>query len=99
MVKKSIVVDPHLEESIKIWEERAKGNFITSDCPLCKVYECNSPIKRGLRCPVKRRTGQEGCNGTPYWKYSHKLNMGTNEEAKKAAQEELDFLKSLREVV
>lgn len=98
-----------LKDSIRHWEEIASGEGVergTSNCALCKLFfadGCNG-------CPVRERSGQLCCCGTPYFDwcdvfegqpragYRETKDAGRrafNKTLRKAAQAELDFLKSL----
>lgn len=96
-----------LEGSIEKWAAIAAGtdsNQGPYNCPLCMMFnECmidedyaGKPQCDG--CPVKESTGQAGCQGTPYQRYEEAEDFDSNmdeDDMKKLAQEELDFLKSL----
>jgi hypothetical protein len=82
-----------LEGSIRKWEAIVAGtgeDWGTSNCPLCTEFYAFVGVDgdncRG--CPVRERTGYGLCDGSPYERY-----VPGNREG---AQEELDFLKSLR---
>ena len=86
-----------LEGSIVKWEGIVDGtveNDGPRNCPLCQKFaHAGMPLgERCNGCPVMERTGQRGCNGSPYVYY-----IAGQPSATKAAQEELDFLKSLRD--
>ncbi len=110
-----------LEESIAHWEEVVADPVTErigpSQCALCHKYRRVEPLKIfSLRtptfkpvcdgCPVKERTGQDACQGTPYAEFAG-LQLRTSKEPFTAlfsladlrgkAIEELDFLVSLRE--
>ncbi|NTA27451.1 hypothetical protein [Allorhizobium ampelinum] len=91
-----------LEASIRHWEENVAAETVdeiklgSNFCALCWVFGnrgCNG-------CPVSERTLCRGCIGSPYhraidgkceWSFS-----GNKQNWLKAAQDELDFLISLR---
>jgi hypothetical protein len=92
-----------LEKSIEHWERlaanrRLPGEKVGRDhCNLCILYNYSGSDCEG--CPVKEKTGREGCMRTPYDKIAH-LNMMTpssyaSQEFLEVAKEELLFLKSL----
>lgn len=63
-----------LRGSIAKWQRIATGQGVNNgatDCPLCQLY--NSPLSATSYdcegCPVKQKTGQIGCKGSPYWKF------------------------------
>ena len=78
-----------LKETIERWEKiRDLGmDFKTStQCVLCDLFgdldgECRD-------CPIRKKTGQEQCRGTPYRSYQYN-------PTKENAQKEVDFLKDL----
>lgn len=98
-----------LEASIEKWERNASAahwadvKLQAADCPLCQLFhpeftafmngECSG-------CPVKDETGEPFCRSTPYGEAS-RLKIGwhggktTAEQFHKAAQAEVDFLRSL----
>jgi len=71
-------------------------------CALCEKFN-HLPGEEGLkdcrRCPVKKKTGYEFCNETPYHRFSNQLISKKTFDKKhvKLAQAELRFLKSLRD--
>jgi len=83
------------------WDERnAPGR---SGCPLCTEFYPPFPAKPCVGCPVSRKTGYDGCYGTPYQEARYawdqvlasrgdKLDM---DNWKARAQEEINFLRSL----
>ena len=94
-----------LRGSIKKWEAIVEGNGAergTYNCPLCKVFhkgDCKG-------CPVVIETGLLACDGTPYEDWAHfidcyhlrtinKMPPEYRTKARKLAQAELDFLRSL----
>jgi hypothetical protein len=96
-----------LEGSIRKWAAIVDGTGVdtgTSNCQLCQVFYDSGAC---TGCPVRDKTGEDDCSGSPYeaWKRSHRrgLRLGNGFAAntnarRKMAQAELDFLKSLREV-
>ena len=76
---------------IVAWLKEAKKQVwdgCYSTCALCRNSdsECTG-------CLVAQRTGEQGCEGTPYWDYATSKNLS---KAMEAAKAELAFLKSLR---
>lgn len=93
-----------LELSIQKWEAIVAGtggDRGSHDCELCTMF-LRHDFCRG--CPVFQRTGRESCCGTPWDKWTllvkdqsfHGGRWANTPEQKAAAQDELDFLKSLR---
>jgi hypothetical protein len=100
-----------LKGSIAHWEKNAQAghpygfSVKTEDCPLCDMFINNETRCSG--CPVMARTGSRLCADSPYdaarWAmHSWREYDGTEsdygglmEAAHKAAQAEVDFLKSL----
>lgn len=90
-----------LKKSIKHWEDNVKAETVDQasisswDCALCRAFEgCEG-------CPVMESTGDPQCDGTPYhfarikffdWRRGGDIKL---EEWRRAAQKELDFLRSL----
>jgi len=92
-----------LQGSIKKWELIVAGDGLdngTDNCPLCVRFysrDCKG-------CPVRAKTGESECCETPYidWKNTHNNGgmvyfplVANTPEKKRAAREELRFLKSL----
>ena len=94
-----------LRQSIEKWERNAvaetPGDYTTgaASCALCEVFLggcCQG-------CPVKRRTRQTGCTGTPFanavharWAWlNHSSDAALRNAAHAAAREEAEFLRSL----
>lgn len=92
-----------LQGSIVKWENIVAGTGAdegSGNCPLCQLYAATEEIdsrKWCTGCPVKDKTGEPSCNGTPYYS----ANIYLKDPAKfddidrKNAQAELDFLRSL----
>lgn len=107
-----------LEASIAKWERNAvvsepkQYTFTWEDCPLCVLF-LGGVKERCDGCPVKAKTGQASCDGTPYypaqqaaqaWDWAvfedggHSARtVALRDKARAAAREEVEFLKSLRE--
>lgn len=94
-----------LEKSIQKWQKIAaregQENGV-ADCALCALFWVDDC--RG--CPVMKRTGMWGCQGTPYiaWSrlsYENPQTWGRSSEYTNrmiaVAREEIAFLESLRE--
>ena len=92
-----------LEDSIQQWDENARAEkpedavIDFDDCALCDLFwddDCDG-------CPVKNRTGDVMCHGSPYDEASAAfirwaLNEETAEAFHAAAAKMRDFLISLR---
>ena len=86
-----------LEQSIEHWQHNAAVTSLKhasvrgSDCALCNAcgWDC-----RG--CPIGE-AGYLGCEGTPYYVAREHFRLNDLDAFKKAAQEEVDFLVSLKE--
>lgn len=105
-MKMSKRAETALRESIQKWEgivAGTEGDFGTKNCALCRLYYRAGTCDAS--CPVVRATKEEECGGTPYekWAQLHALRWeyvpdglrAKTPEQKRAAQAELDFLKSL----
>lgn len=99
-----------LRGSIAKWEGIVAGTEIDKgpdNCPLCLKFNgmVNPAAQSGCRgCPVRERTGEWGCQGSPYEDYENlaaeidKFGDPVEPDPEKLAalaREELDFLKSL----
>jgi len=102
-----------LEASILLWQENVKAETLgevqvgADACDLCSLYYCNVDCEG---CPVADK-GAPGCVGSPYMAardtlYSLARRVSLNDKPAwlaardafhKAAQDEVDFLISLRE--
>ena len=100
------VIAAALEGSITAWEKRTAGEHLEvsiDSCPLCALLIDNDC--KG--CPVYKKTEQIHCMYTPCDTYSalyNDIELYDDEdpdwdELKQAAQDEVDFLKSLRTTV
>ena len=61
-----------LRGSIEKWEKIVNGTGRDTgpqNCPLCRAYWVNGC----QACPVKKHTGEDGCNDTPFdaWSFAH----------------------------
>ena len=94
-----------LKASIKHWEENVaaetpdKASSQPEDCALCSAFAFGSRHEC-TGCPVRDRTKQSCCEGSPYVDADYFLKRwGRDAEYKTAfraaAQAELDFLRSL----
>lgn len=91
-----------LKASIAHWErmrdDRECGELPDcQDCPLCKRFlnRSSEEFPWCLGCPVARNTGRIGCQNTPWQFANATFSVGSNRQWRKAAQAEIDFLKSL----
>jgi len=93
-----------LQGSIKKWEGIIVDTAIDKgaiNCPLCELFLGG----RCKECPVAKAVNSIYCEDTPYIEYHrHNINVifyGEEEidQRKKAAQRELDFLRSLLPLV
>jgi len=94
-----------LRKSIDHWDRLASGNREINEevgrtwCDLCSLF--NNDTTRGsklcLGCPVHERTGETGCECTPYDEaYTAESEYGLDSpEFKAAALKQLEFLRSL----
>ncbi len=87
-----------LEESIAHWQrlstyQHKKGEKpVVTQCALCNLFVNCFP------CPVRQRTGVDGCGMTPYGKANSLFNYTQHTQSDKflkAARKELLFLVSL----
>lgn len=97
----TITIDP-LEGSIQKWRDIVDGKIADEGAKNCEL--CHSFVDQDCEgCPVFERSGRSLCLGTPYdsWDQYFMGRPGprivTDERTKKLAQDELDFLISLRE--
>ena len=94
-----------LKGGIKKWERIVKSTKAmdrgAKNCPLCSLFSCKWDCGY---CPVKKRTGKGGCDGTPYqeWLKHHREDIGFNHfrhpgcpDCLRLAKEEVKFLKGL----
>lgn len=96
-----------LRGSIAKWEKIVAGSEIdrySSNCPLCHAFCHTHQDRLCTGCPVEQRTGEGGCNLSPYdaWDDYHERIMDPeqprtafDDKSRELAQAELDFLKSL----
>ena len=86
-----------LQASIKHWEKNSQIESIddakcgTSHCALCQRFY----HKGCYGCPIAAKTGRDSCDGTPYVKANTAYNQEDLVAFKKAAQAEIEFLRSL----
>lgn len=90
--------------SIRKWEyilnELKNGYDIeydgcTDTCGLCILYHKYVNGRANCKgCPVKEKTGRNGCRNTPYDKWSE-VRFQPRENKISVAEQELNFLKSL----
>ena len=104
-----------LEGSIAKWQAIADGRGTDrggDNCPLCELFADEFDPAAGYEddnagchgCPVKARTGKQGCIGSPYYSYRRVMNyagmcayfdFATTPAQLAAARAELAFLQSL----
>jgi hypothetical protein len=103
------MIEEGLEGSIIKWtnivEEMKSSNDCPNengykDCPLCQLYHpinTGKPMKQGCSsyCPIKRDTGKDFCEGSPYENWFDFTNGGG--ETLENAQAMLDYLIGLRD--
>lgn len=95
--------------SIKHWEENRDArhpddvHLFSDSCPLCALFNTAEHRKIGLDCvgcPVREKTGRDTCDDSPWedayakWQLWQR-KLGSRTAFKKAAQAEIDFLRSL----
>ena len=100
-MKMSKHAETALRGSIAKWEAIVAGTGTDrggANCPLCEVFY----DKDCFGCPVSKVVGTKYCEGTPYYRVSfgHDTRIGDlpedeQPEARRTAQAELDFLRSL----
>jgi hypothetical protein len=79
-----------LEQAITIWKDRMTGSVNYDECPLCvKHMAC-----RG--CPVRLRTGEVNCEGTPFYDYQKARHRRDTDNMIFHATEMLELLESCR---
>lgn len=97
-----------LKASIRHWEENVaaetvdKASTFAEDCELCEEFQLTA-MGGCPDCPVMIATGFPFCRQTPYWKAVASYdfwgcdphNAESRDAFRKAAQAELDFLRSL----
>ena len=92
-----------LHECIAHWEEVVKAKkpdevqIGPKFCALCGLFFTKTLCEG---CPVAEVTGEEGCDGTPYYDVFRAIRFwedgdASREDFQKAAQDMLDFLKAL----
>lgn len=90
-----------LNKSIAHWERLAGGNrnpgegLGVDQCDLCKLFHSEDRLITCDGCPVKERTGQVWCVGTPYYHVVDSDSDYDTPEFMEAARLELEFLRSL----
>lgn len=92
-----------LKGSIRKWEEIVAGkacDYGSDNCPLCQLFFYTDFCEG---CPVKAKTGEQSCSGSPYDKWCCLLPNEVSlsggyihtKQSLAAAKAELKFLKSL----
>lgn len=92
-----------LKGSIAKWERMAADNRDDAeaaadvDCPLCVLFNKAAVRDEGdcIGCPVFEKTGRRYCTNTPYVHWADAADNGDDEWMQDAAEDELDFLRSL----
>jgi len=100
-----------IKESIeKIWEPRSRAEEVKRDCPVCEVAEERHDRDRPKNpqdiraqmtnskcdyCPIKWKTGESSCKGTPYVNWIISIEDDYPNVAKQMARDEVNFLKQL----
>jgi len=97
-----------LELSIEKWKANAltrmkhTAKIFAETCPLCHLFwkeDEDMPEEQYCEgCPVKKRTGFYGCQGTPWVavRDAYYDNCVSVQEFRELAQAEVNFLESLR---
>lgn len=90
-----------LKKSIEHWERNAQctakeAKVGAEFCALCSLFNTEElpPEETCVGCPVREKTGESHCNGSPYFKAVMSTHNG-DAAWRSAAGEELAFLKSL----
>ena len=88
-----------LERSIKHWErllacetryQFEKEGYGGADCPLCRLYNHGDSFYVTCgKCPVRERTGQHACAGTPYYAARHAILAFIFDALKTSPREEI----------
>jgi hypothetical protein len=95
-----------IDESIAHWERMRDGNESGGEspdaynCPLCQTY-LDRPLSICEGCPVMLKTWQSLCDGSPWATASFAWSSRRSYPVqwRNAAQDEIDFLKSLKREV
>ena len=98
MLKRLQAGESPLEVSIQKWKDIVEGigiDLAQQNCALCQIYYKYQHCDPCAGCPVELRSGKPKCINTPYSKYVEAKGKNSIEE-KMYAQQELDFLISLR---
>lgn len=105
-MRMSAIAEKALRGSIRKWQKIVSGKGLdhhAKNCPLCVQFIQNNCDG----CPVARKTKEAFCEGSPYEKWEDALgdmcprndsggyDFYRYPEARLAAKEELEFLKSL----
>lgn len=88
-----------LKASIAHWKRLATGKRLAdetifiSSCALCSAFYDHGSC---TGCPIKKRTGRAGCEGTPWIRTRNAVNNYTynSDEFRSAAKKQLEFLQS-----
>ena len=99
-----------LKGSIKKWEDIVAGtkqDLGDENCPLCKRFLVSKNKETCEGCPVREKTGQSLCGGSPYEAWhreqarledradQYRERYADTPELQKLARAELKFLRSL----
>lgn len=89
-----------LRASIAHWERMRDGTTneepVSDECALCQRFKPNCVnLETDELCPVFNATLHRGCHGTPFNDAYDAFYWHDRERWKRAAQREIDFLKSL----
>ena len=90
-----------LKSSIKHWERMATGTSRKNEapkseqCALCRMFNSPRHPLSCVGCPVKEKTGQWFCVGTPYQDALTAFNTSSKEDFEIKASKEVSFLRSL----
>jgi hypothetical protein len=57
-------IEEALNQAIASHEDRARGGYGLSDCPLCMLSDKNCKEY----CPITKLTSQSFCDGTPFYR-------------------------------
>lgn len=94
-----------LKGSIEKWEKIVAGtggDDGADNCPLCQLFNNDETEEMCAGCPVAKKTGLDGCSGTPYPDWGEHFRgilrypfVADTKEKVAAAEAELAFLRSL----
>lgn len=88
------VMDHWVDNLVLAQQGRLKiHNIGASECAFCKVY-LNDKKSCSNSCPIKEQTGNDLCQGTPWFKVVCAIHTG--EDVVEAVKEEIRYLTRLR---